>query len=377
MLAAIIGVGSELTSGQIIDKNSSWISKQLKDFGIQTSVHLVVPDDRPLILQALDFCAGHGDTLFVTGGLGPTSDDFTRDLISEWAGAPMVFDEASWQHVCDRLSSRSIAIRDIQKQQCFFPQGAEILKNPEGTANGFHLRVRGKDLYVLPGPPSEIAAIWKSSLELRIQERAKGIDKHVTYSWDTLGLGESDVAHLTENALKGVPAEKGYRVHLPYVEVKLSFLESQRAEMATPLKNLEQALHSITVARNGQQVPELLVANFAGLKHVAIVDALSGKYLLNRLTSASAFAKELEKPSWTFTSDENLEVSFDPAFNALKLVLKSMGTVGATAEIHYKGRIFKDCFEAPKMIVKNPHRRAMYFAEQALIFWWRQLEAMV
>lgn len=389
MLAAIIGVGSELTSGQIIDKNSSWISKKLKDFGVQTSVHLVVPDDRPLILQALKFCAGHGDTLFVTGGLGPTSDDFTRDLIAEWAEAPLVWNEEAWQHVCDRLSSRSIAIRDIQKQQCFFPTGAEVLKNPEGTAHGFYLRAHGKDVYVFPGPPSEIAAIWKEGVRSRIAERTRGLDKHVTYSWDTLGLGESDIAHITETALKDVPAEKGYRVHLPYVEVKLSFLESRRQEMKEPLRKLEEALRPMTVARNGEQAADLVVEKCRGLSEVFVIDSLSGKYLLSRFMNSPEFLKS-SSPKWTFSSEERLAVeerlghqtfaavnflADSSNHTKLKLVLKPLGTIDAEAEIHYKGAIFKDRFVAPMMIAKNPQRRALYFGERALIFWRRHLEA--
>jgi nicotinamide-nucleotide amidase len=380
MLASIIGVGSELTSGQIIDRNSSWISQQLKAFGVLSSLHLVVPDDRALILKALDFAASHGDTIFVTGGLGPTSDDFTRDLISEWAGKPLEFHEPSWVHVCERLSSRSIQIRDIQKQQCFFPAGAEVLINPEGTANGFYLQARHKEIFVLPGPPSEIAAIWKQGIHSRIALATKGLDKHLTYSWDTLGLGESDIAHLTETALEGVTdAEKGYRVHLPYVEVKLSFLESQQGRMKGPMERLDQALREVTVARNGQQAAEIFVDKLQALQQIEILDAVSGKYLFNRLAAVATFGLEVDpRPSlkWTFTNDEDFgEEAQTPPNEAghARFILKSIGETEAIAEIHYKGAIRQESFEAPVIIQKNKNRRAMYFAERALIFWSRRL----
>jgi molybdenum cofactor synthesis domain-containing protein len=377
MLAAIIGVGTELTTGQIIDKNSSWISKQLKEFGIPSSLHLVVPDDRALILHALTFASTHGDTMFVTGGLGPTTDDFTRDLIAEWSGKPLVFDEGSWTHVCQRLQSRSIAIHESQKQQCFYPAGSEVLPNSEGTAHGFFLRAHGKDVYVLPGPPSEIAAIWKANIHARIAEKAKHIDKIVTYSWDTLGRGESDVAHITEECLRGVKAEKGYRVHLPYVEVKMSFLESERAMMEYPLKELDRALAPITVARNGQQVSELLVSHFHSLKRLAISDTVSGKYLFGRLLAANEFAHgESTGPAWSFGTDDLGENSNETSPETLVLRLKPSGATDAEATIQYRGTVRKEIFQAPLMTAKNPHRRAMYFAERALIFWLHQLNEM-
>ena len=97
--ATILGVGTELTTGQIVNKNGSWISEKLIPYGVETAAHIVVPDSRELIFNALNYCAQNSDLIFVTGGLGPTSDDFTRELISEWSKTKLLFDETSWGHV--------------------------------------------------------------------------------------------------------------------------------------------------------------------------------------------------------------------------------------------------------------------------------------
>jgi len=364
MLAAVIGVGTELTSGQIINKNSAWISKNLKDKGIPTSCHLVVPDDRGLILEALHFAARHCDTLFVTGGLGPTTDDFTRDLIAEWAQKPLEFHEASWEHVNQRLRSRGLQVREAQRQQCYFPQGATVLHNPEGTANAFQMEVGGKAVFVLPGPPSEIAAIWKTSLGLYIQEKAKGLDKLLTYSWDTMGVGESDVAHITETCLQGADVEKGYRVHLPYVEVKVTFQESQKEKLSGVLQSLDEALKHITVARNGEDPAELLARKLETVKKLEVVDSFSGPVLLERLLP---FLKTyLAESAWSFSNLPGPTWG-DP--QSLKMVLKPWDSSSAIAEIHFKGASFKTIFEAPFMISKMTDRKRLYFVERALLFW--------
>ena len=91
MKASLLAVGTELTTGQIVNKNGSVIAQRLGNFGIDVIHHLVVPDDRAEILKALDFCQS-SDLIFVTGGLGPTSDDFTRELISKWVKQELIFD---------------------------------------------------------------------------------------------------------------------------------------------------------------------------------------------------------------------------------------------------------------------------------------------
>jgi len=371
MQAAVIGVGTELTTGQIINKNAVWISKNLKDLGVPTSCHLVVPDDRVLILDALRFAIERCDTLFVTGGLGPTTDDFTRELISEWAQAPLEFHEPSWEHINQRLKSRSLEVRESQRQQAMYPKGSIVLHNPEGTANGFQMRVFNKDVFVLPGPPNEIAAIWANGVDAFLREKTKGLDRYVTFSWDTLGVGESDVAHMTEECLVGIDVEKGYRVHMPYVEVKMSFLASRLPELRPAMERVNTALLPITITRNGEDVAELLAQKLSGVYRLEVVDSLSGSVVLNRL--APALKTYMRENFWRFCNHDGFNA--DP--ETLFLVLRPWDTTTAVAEVHYRGKTFKTFFEAPFMISKMTERRALYFAERTMIFWLQKMDDLI
>ncbi|MBK9322002.1 MAG: competence/damage-inducible protein A [Bdellovibrionaceae bacterium] len=372
MRAAILCVGTELTSGQILNKNAAWLSTKLRHLGVRTSSHLVVPDDRDLILSALHYCSKNCDTLFVTGGLGPTTDDFTRELVAEWSMQPLVFDETSWHQITERLTSRGIQVREAQRQQCLFPQGARILVNPDGTANAFYLRVADKDVFVLPGPPKEIAAVWANELGQLLQSQTAGIDKMITYSWDTLGLGESDIAHLTETCLQNISIEKGYRVHLPYVEVKASFLESEKSALLPHIQRLEKTLSAYTVTRNGDTIPDLLAQQLTQVKKIEVVDSFPGAILFDRLSPA--IRAQLNNKIWNFSSVANSE----PAESqTLRMTLEPLDATRALCKLQYKDAHFKDIFEAPLFISKVSERKALYFAERAMIFWHKTLKNLI
>ncbi|MGZ3692312.1 MAG: competence/damage-inducible protein A, partial [Pseudobdellovibrio sp.] len=304
MKASILAIGTELTTGQIINKNAAAISEKLKAAGVIMTSHLTVPDDRALILEALQFLETKSDLLFITGGLGPTSDDFTRDVVAEWSGLKMKFDDESWKHIQERLSSRGFTVRDMQKQQCYFPESSRILFNAEGTANAYKFNHKNIEVYVLPGPPREIEAIWRDHIQGDMIEKTKSLNKLITNAWDTLGVGESEVAFQVEELLKDKARDKylevGYRVHLPYVEVKITFEKKEEIFWALWLDRIERTLAPITIARDFADVAKLALDKIQDLDFT-FYDFISEGYLHNRLTP---FLKKLK--SWSFKQSDSL-----------------------------------------------------------------------
>lgn len=370
MNISVLGIGTELTTGQIHNSNAQWISSRLHEMGIRTSAHLVVPDNEDLILHALAFCQERSDIVFVTGGLGPTSDDFTRDVISKWAGRELIWDSASWKHIQDRLQSRGIPAGEIQKQQCYFPEGSIILTNREGTANAFHLTHKGKDIYVLPGPPREIASIWEDHISSEIKERAKDIDPLITRSWDTIGLPESEIASWLEDSLRGCPFEKAYRVHLPLVEFKLTHSKSQEQDAQKWVEAIEKTIGPFTVLRDGADAARELANRLQLYSRILICDESSGFYLLNRLFP---FCKNLLKDKkLSFTSSLKL-ADADPSLLTLHLNQNSRGEGQAT--LSYEGQSTSQNFTAPEKFRLSPGREQQFQAEMALIFWMKEISA--
>lgn len=365
MNSAILAVGTEITDGQIINSNASWLSERLKPLGPRCVLHLTVPDDRDAIRRALDLCAEHASLIFVTGGLGPTSDDFTREIVSEWAETKLDYHAPSWSAIQERLSARNYPVREIQKQQAYFPRGSVVLPNSQGTANGFRLRARDRDLVVLPGPPRELAAIWTDHVASWIRhELAAGLDPVVTKSWDTIGRGESQIAELMIPLVRDTSLEVGYRVHLPYVEFKVSYPRSQAERHAAVLTAIDDALAPLTIARDGDDVAAIFARRLGDAKSVTIIDQVSGHSLLRRLQEPmKTFFAERD---WTLTTE-------DLTTSDLTFWLKPVDEHEARIGVRQRGQVFETFCQAPMTATTMAERRKQYFAEIALAQWGRWL----
>jgi nicotinamide-nucleotide amidase len=294
--AATLAIGTEITDGQITDRNSTWISDRCTAAGLDVVEHRAVPDDRSMIAQALRELSEKSDYLFVTGGLGPTSDDMTRDLVADVFQSPLEYDEASWQKIEKRFAARGALAKPIQQQQCFFPKGSTLLENPAGTANAFSLSVvwnkRPLFVVVLPGPPAEIAAIWDLRLAQRLESVVPMEAREDLVVWQTLGLGEGDIAEKVEAAVAGSGLRIGYRVHLPFVEVKL-WARSADANKAKPfIDRINDSLATWTVGRGKSDSADCLIRSSFGGRDIVILDLITGGYLQSRLMERlAAFRK--------------------------------------------------------------------------------------
>lgn len=365
MKASILAIGTELTSGQIINKNASTVSAKLKKIGIETVCHLTVPDHFETILSSLNYIDNQVDFLFVTGGLGPTSDDFTRDVLAHWAQLKMQFNETTWNMVVERLSSRGFKVREMQKQQCFFPENSEILYNSEGTAHGFMFNKNTTTVFVLPGPPREIEAIWSEHISKILENKTIGLKKFITKSWDTLGIGESEVAFHVEEVLKNRPVDKqleiGYRVHLPYVEVKLSFNENDESFWQPWIKKVDETLAKITVTKDSSEIAEVFLTKLTDT-HFTFYDYVSNGYLHGRI---SPHLNKIKK--WNFQQSDSPLPSdfFEEETNFLALLPYEGDKSLLIAELN--GQRKNMVFEAPMKSALMAERRKQYFAEMCLI----------
>lgn len=281
--ASHIAIGTELTSGQTLNTNSRVIAEFLQEMGIKNQLHIVVPDDRGLVMQSFDFANPHTDWLFVYGGLGPTTDDLTRDMVSDWSGKELVLDEPVWQHIQNILNQRGVVVREFQKHQAMFPLGARIMENTKGTAHGFHLAARGKEIFVLPGPPKEVQSVFENYLRPWIQNNSQVSDSEITEVWNTMGLGESDVAYQIENLVKGHDVVVGYRVHIPYVEVKISYLKSQAEKNRPLVAAIEKTLTPILVYKNKYPYPEFFKSFFETRPALTLIDEITQGGILTDL----------------------------------------------------------------------------------------------
>lgn len=371
MKASILAVGTELTTGQIVNRNAASISEKLNQFGVQVLIHVTIPDDRGLILEQLKALENRSDLIFVTGGLGPTSDDFTREVIADWLQKPLQFDPKSWEHINQRLSSRGYQVKEIQKQQCYYPADSIVLENKEGTAHGFRCSklIQGgktKEVFVLPGPPREIESVWNDHIHSWLKANTQQLNRRITKAWDTMGVGESDVATQVEEVLAQFPKSKqleiGYRVHLPYVEVKITYDENQAGVFQETLFQVNEKLKKITITRDFEDVANTLVQKISQTDFT-FYDFVSKGYLHTRL---SAQFKKIKQ--WSFKQAEPKDITLDFFENEDDfLALLPYEEFTSFVVGSFQGNRFQKIIEAPMKSPLMQERRQQYFSEMALV----------
>lgn len=204
--AEIISIGDELTSGALVDTNSAFLSRELSDLGIPVLCHTTVGDDLAAMSGVFRGALSRSDLVLITGGLGPTEDDLTRQAAADAAGAGLVQDPSVMAHIRGLFELRGRPMPPSNEIQSFFPRGAKVIGNPHGTAPGFAMEVRrggpvpgaGRaKMLVFPGVPAELCDMWEET------GRALSLDWHceltgkryttVTRVLRTFGAGESDV----------------------------------------------------------------------------------------------------------------------------------------------------------------------------------------
>ena len=155
MRAEIIAIGSELTSGQSLDTNSQWLSQQLSALGITVAFHTTLGDVMADHLAAFRIASDRADLVVMTGGLGPTQDDLTREALAEVAGVPLVEDPDSLAAIAAMFARRNRVMSDRNRVQALFPKGAEPLSNPVGTAPGSGCKLAARPSPACPACPTK------------------------------------------------------------------------------------------------------------------------------------------------------------------------------------------------------------------------------
>lgn len=164
MNAGIIIIGDEILIGQVVDINSSWISREMNKIGFRTETVITVGDDGKSISDAIDRCLEVADVVFMTGGLGPTKDDITKKVICEKFGTELVLNEQVLANVAEMLGRRGIAMTENNRGQALVPATATVINNAVGTAPGIMMERNGKLLFSMPGVPFEMRYLMEHEI---------------------------------------------------------------------------------------------------------------------------------------------------------------------------------------------------------------------
>lgn len=197
--AEVVSVGDELTSGQRLDTNSQWLSQRLGEIGIRTIRHTTVGDDLQANIEAFRQAAGRARFVIISGGLGPTLDDLTREAMADAFQRPLELHTASLAHIENMFARRQRPMPERNRLQAFLPAGGKAIPNPHGTAPGIDLQVLVDShhrcrLFALPGVPAELKQMWTESVAPRIESDLSNSQGQLRYhAIKIYGIGESDV----------------------------------------------------------------------------------------------------------------------------------------------------------------------------------------
>lgn len=193
LIAEVIAIGDELTTGQRLDTNSQWLAQRLTDLGLLVRYHTTVADDLQANIQVFQAAAQRADVVVATGGLGPTADDLTRDAMAAAAGVPLVEHADLVAHIEQIWTSRGRVMPPQNRRQAQLPELARAIPNPGGTAPGVDQTIGRCRLFALPGVPAEMVDMWATTVAPVIA--AMTTRSRVTCHWlvKCFGAGESAV----------------------------------------------------------------------------------------------------------------------------------------------------------------------------------------
>ena len=298
MRIELINTGSELLLGFTVNTHANYLARQLSDRGLRLSRQTTVADDRAEMRAAVATALARCDILLITGGLGPTSDDFTRDVVADLLGRALRRDETVVAAITERYRARGFALRDQILVQAQVPVGAQVLPNAHGTAPGLLLRHGEKLICLLPGPPRELYPMFEQQV-LPLLPAGAALDCRV---FKVACLGESVIEQLVAPALADLPdLELGYCARMGEVEVRII---AAPAIATAAERRIRTALGEHIFGTHDARLEEVVVnlLTFTG-QTIATAESCSGGLLAHRLTNVSG-ASAVFQAGYVTYSDE-------------------------------------------------------------------------
>ena len=290
MQIELLTTGTELLLGTTQNTHGAWIGQRLLRIGLRISRQVTVPDGKA-VGRAMRAGLEDGEALIVTGGLGPTSDDLTREALAEVLGLEMIEDEAAMRAIEEFFASRQRVMAEANRKQAQAPVGADILVNPNGTAPGLYLppRLSGSfncAVFLLPGPPRELYPMFEAEVVPRLQALSGTEEVPGFQELKFVGIGESDFHEGVDRVLEAIPGlEHGYCARPGEVDLRLM---GPAARLREAREIVQGTFRKELVSDNGANLEEVVVDLLSKQgKTLAIAESCTGGLISSRITDVA------------------------------------------------------------------------------------------
>jgi len=298
----VLNTGSELLFGSVVNTHLAFLARRLFPLGMRVQRQTTVPDG-DAIREAITESASRCDIILVTGGLGPTSDDMTREIVAALTGRPLQFDETILEKIRERFARRGLTATDRTSRQAYVPEGAKVMPNDYGTAPGLYLPARDEipHLLLLPGPPRELCPMV-DTYALPILRSLGGIPDLHAKTYHLTGLGESQVEKQIGESLAAIQGlELGYCAGMGEVDVRLIGPQSA-VESASIL--IEHSLGPYIVTTEDKEIEEVVVGLLTSAKAtLATAESCTGGLLASRITDVPGSSVVFLEGNVTYSND--------------------------------------------------------------------------
>ena len=287
--AIILSTGDELTTGRVIDSNSAAIAERLFAMGVEVAAVLKVGDDKDKLIWALSQALALGDLVIGSGGLGPTSDDLTSEVVAGFLGCKLQQDKQVAEQLQQRFKDRGITWSANSLKQAMFPEGSKIISNPLGTAPGFQVSIGpDKTLMWLSGVPQEMLAMLHEAVLPWIERQQGETIKTFSCTFKLHGVTEGRLDEMLKPVNLGGHARLSFRAHYPDLSLGMT-LRTDDPDGSVSFETIKNEIRAILgkhIYAEGDKTLEEIVGRLLLDKHqtLALAESCTGGYISHRVT---------------------------------------------------------------------------------------------
>ena len=312
MTVELINSGTELLLGEVINTHAAWIAKRVFPLGMRISRQTTVPDG-PAIRDAVCETFNRAEIVFITGGLGPTTDDITREVVAEILGLKLVASETIRAAIEARLAARGYKLLERMLRQTMVPEGAIVLPNKNGTAPGLYIpsvstpSSSSPHFFLLPGPPRELKPMFDESVMPLLRCLLGDIPEKECRIYRVVGLGESTVEEMIGLELsKNIDLEVGYCARPNEVDFRLI---GSKPLLDSLEPRILQTLGKNLVSAKGEGIEEWIVHRLAAMgRSVSTAESCTGGLLASRLTDVPSSSKVFNRGFVTYSNESKIDL---------------------------------------------------------------------